>query len=83
MQIYTATILNREARPTASDRMDCKSFKNFDSAVEYLMDFLVDSGFVDMDEVHEAEHLLYNNHVFVDTTNELEFRIDENELCNW
>ena len=83
MQVYTTIILNTEARATAPDRIDCKSFKSFDSAVEYIIDFLVDEGFIDMDEVPEVEKDLRGEHVYSAVANGLEFRIDENELCNW
>jgi hypothetical protein len=83
MQIYTAIILNTAARATAPDRMDCKSFQSFDSAMEYLIDFLVDEGFVDMDEVPDVEMALENDHVYVAVVNDKELRIEENELCDW
>lgn len=83
MQVYTTIILNTEERSTAPDRIDCKSFKSFDSATEYLIDFLVDEGLIDMDEVPEVEKALRDDHVYVAVANELEFRIEENELCDW
>lgn len=83
MQVYTTIILNTEARATAPDRIDCKSFKSFDSATEYLIDFLVDEGLTEMDEVPEVEKALRDDHVYVAVVNGLEFRIEENELCNW
>ena len=83
MQVYTTIILNIEARSTAPDRIDCKSFKSFDSAAEYLIDFLVDEGFIDMDEVPEVEKTLRDEHVYSAVANGLEFRIEGNELCNW
>ena len=83
MQIYTTIILNKNARATDANRMDCKSFKTFDSAVEYLIDFLVDEGLVDMDEVPDVEDALNDDHVYSSVVNELEFRIEENELCEW
>lgn len=83
MQVYTTIILNTEARATAPDRIDCKSFKSFDSATEYLIDFLVDEGFIDMDEVPEVENAFHEEHVYAAVANGLEFRIEENELCNW
>ena len=81
MQIYTTIILNTAARATAPDRMDCKSFKSFDSAVEYIVDFLVDEGFIEMDEVANVEKALHDDHVYM--MDALEFYIDENELCGW
>ena len=83
MQIYTTVILNKETRATAPDRMDCKSFKTFDSAVEYLIDFLVDEGFADMDEIPDIEGALEDDHVYVSVVNGLELRIEENEICEW
>ena len=83
MQVYTTIILNIEARSTAPDRIDCKSFKSFDSAVEYIIDFLVDEGFIDMDEVPEVETALRDDHVYSAVANGLEFRIEQNEFCNW
>ena len=83
MQIYTTVILNKETRATAPDRMDCKSFKTFDAAVEYLIDFLVDEGFADMDEIPDIEGALEDDHVYVAVVNGLELRIEENELCDW
>lgn len=83
MQVYTTIILNTNASATAPDRLDCKSFKTFDSATEYLIDFLVDEGFIEMDEVPEVEQKLRDDHVYVAVVNGLEFRIEENEFCNW
>ena len=83
MNIYTTTILNTAARATAPDRMDCKSFKTFDAAVEYLIDFLVDEGFIDMSEVPMVEKSLRDDHVFALVADEKELHIDENELCDW
>lgn len=83
MQVYTTIILNIDARSTAPDRLDCKSFKNFDSAAEYLIDFLVDEGFIEMDEVPEVERVLRDEHVYSAVANGLEFRIEDNELCDW
>lgn len=83
MQIYTAVILNKETRATAPDRMDCKSFKSFESASEYLIDFLVDGGYIDMDEVPGVEAQLENDHVYSAVVNGLELRIEGNELCDW
>jgi hypothetical protein len=82
MQIYTTIILNSTARPTADYKKDCKSFKSFDSAVEYIVDFLADEGFIEMDEVPNVEKALRDDHVYV-LSNTLEFYIDENELCEW
>ena len=83
MQVYTTIILNIEARSTAPDRIDCKSFKSFDSAAEYLIDFLVDVGFIAIEEAPEAEKTLRAEHVYSAVANGLEFRIEQNELCNW
>ena len=83
MTVYTTVILNTAARATEPDRMDCKSFKTFDSAVEYLIDFLVDEGFIDMSEVPAVETSLRDDHVWVAVVNDVELRIEENELCGW
>ena len=83
MQVYTTIILNTDASAGAVDRLDCKSFKSFDSAAEYLIDFLVDDGFIDMDEVPEVEKKLRDDQVYMSVVNGLEFRIEENELCDW
>ena len=83
MRVYTTIILNTEASAIASERMDCKSFKTFDSAVEYIIDFLVDEGFIEMSEVPEVERSLQDDHVYVAVVNGLEFRIEANEFCNW
>ena len=83
MRVYTTVILNTEASAVASERMDCKSFKTFDAASEYLIDFLVDEGIVEMNEVPEVERSLQDDHVYVAVVNGLEFRIEDNELCDW
>ena len=75
--------MNSTARPTASYKKDCKSFKSFDSAVEYIVDFLVDEGFIEMGEVANVEKALRADHVYVMDATNLEFYIDENELCDW
>ena len=75
MRVYTTVILNTEASAVASERMDCKSFKTFDAASEYLIDFLVDEGIVEMNEVPEVERSLQDDHVYVAVVNGLEFRI--------
>ena len=82
MTVYTTIILNTDTRATAPDRMDCKSFKTFDSAVEYLIDFLVDGGYIDMSEVPDVETSLRDDHVYSSVVNELEFRIEDNEFCD-
>lgn len=83
MKVYTAIVFNSYSQRYSSDRMECKTFKTFDGAVEYLMDFLVDGGFIDMDEVPEVAEYLMKERVFVTPVNEKEIRIEENELCNW
>lgn len=81
--IYTTTILNTTAKPTDPRRMDCKSFKTFDSAVEYLLDFLIDEGIIEMADVPDAEQFLRDHHAMHAYVADLELHIDKNELCDW
>lgn len=83
MQIYTTTIMNTSAKVISSDRMDCKSFKTFDSAVEYLIDFLIDEGIIEMSGVPDAERFLRDHHAMHVYTADMELHIEENELCEW
>lgn len=83
MTVYTTVILNTSARATAPDRMDCKSFKTFDSAIEYLIDFLIDEGIIEMSGVPDAEKFLRDNHSMHVYTANMELHIEENELCDW
>ena len=83
MKIYTTTILNTSAKPTDPGRTECVSFKTFDSAVEYLVDFLVDEGIIETSGVPDAEKFLRDYHALHAYDADLELHIDENELCNW
>lgn len=83
MKLYTTTILNTSAKPTDPGRTESMSFKTFDSAVEYLVDFLVDEGIIDTSGVPDAEQFLRDNHALHAYEADLELHIDENELCGW
>jgi hypothetical protein len=81
MDVYTVVILNKEARALAPDRLETMTFKTFDSAVEYISDFLVDEGLAEMDEIEEVQTDLMNDHVF--TIGSLEFYISSSKLNEW
>ena len=81
MNIYTVVILNREARTIAPDRIETMTFKTFDGAVEYISDFLVDEGLVEMDEIQGVQTDLMDDHVF--TVGHLEFYISSSQLNDW
>lgn len=83
MNIYTVVILNTEAKPTDQGRTECLSFKSFDAAVEYLLDFLVDEGIIETSGVPDAEKFLRDNHALHAYEVNLELHIDENKLCGW
>ena len=83
MTVYTTVILNTSTGATAPNRMDCKSFKTFDSAIEYLIDFLIDEGIIEMSGVPDAEKFLRDNHSMHVYTANMELHIEENELCDW
>jgi hypothetical protein len=81
MDVYTVVILNKEARTLAPDRLETMTFKTFYSAAEYICDFLVDEGLIEMDEVSDVQVDLDDNHVF--TIGNLEFYITTGQLNNW
>ena len=81
MNIYTVVILNREARTLAPDRLETMTFKTFDAAVEYICDFLVDEGLVEMDEIQGVQTDLMDDHVF--SVAHLEFYISSSKLNEW
>lgn len=83
MKLYTTVILNTRLNPYDSDRLACLTFKSLDSAVEYLVDWLYDEGFIRDNEVPEVEESLRKNRIYRATSNAKDCMIVENELCNW
>ena len=83
MTIFTTTILNKDTRYYDKNRLECKSFKTFDGAVEYLIDTLYDEGIIRDDEVPEVENALRENEVWCANANALEIHIETSELCDW
>ena len=83
MKLYTTVILNTHINPYDPDRMECLTFKSLDSAVEYLVDWLYDEGFIDNSEVPEVEKSLREKRIYRATANGKDFLLVENELCNW
>ena len=81
MNIYTVVILNKEAGSLDLERLETMTFKTFDGAVEYISDFLVDEGLVEMDEIEGVQTDLMDNHVF--TIGNLEFHISSSRLNEW
>lgn len=81
MNIYTVVILNTDARTLDSERLETMTFKTFDSAVEYVSDFLVDEGLVEMDEIKGIRLDLMDDHVF--TIGHFEFYISSSRLNEW
>lgn len=83
MKLFTTVILNTRINPYDPDRLECLTFKSLDSAVQYLVDWLYDEGFIMDNEVPEVEESLRKNRIYRATSNAKDFLIVENELCNW
>lgn len=81
MNIFTTTIVHTAATYDSEDRISGMSFKKFDSAVEYLIDWLYDEGFILENEVPDVERELRETGAF--SVSHLEVHIVENELCAW
>lgn len=83
MKVYYTTILNVDARSDAPDRIECKSFETFDSAIEYLIDFLYDEGIIVDGEVPVVEKALREDGVWCANANGLEIHVSTGEHCDW
>ena len=83
MKVYYTTILNVDGRSDDSDRIQCKSFETFDSAVEYLIDTLYDEGIIRDGEVPVVEKALREDGVWCANANGLEIHVSTGEHCDW
>lgn len=83
MKVYYTTILNVDGRSDDPDRIQCKSFETFDSAIEYLIDTLYDEGIIRDDEVPVVEKALREDGVWCANANGLEIHVSTGEHCDW
>lgn len=83
MKVYYTTILNVDGRSDDPDRIECKSFETFDSAIEYLIDFLYDEGIIVDGEVPVVEKALREDGVWCANANGLEIHVSTGEHCDW
>ena len=83
MKVYYTTILNVDGRSDDLDRIQCKSFEMFDSAIEYLIDTLYDEGIIRDDEVPVVEKALREDGVWCANANGLEIHVSAGEHCDW
>ena len=83
MKVYYTTILNVDARSDDPDRIECKSFETFDSAIEYLIDTLYDEGIIVDGEVPAVEKALREDGVWCANANGLEIHVSTGEHCDW
>ena len=83
MKVYYTTILNVDARSDDPDRIQCKSFETFDSAIEYLIDTLYDEGIIVDGEVPVVEKALREDGVWCANANGLEIHVSTGEHCDW
>lgn len=83
MKVYYTTILNVDGRSDDPDRIQCKSFETFDSAIEYLIDFLYDEGIIVDGEVPVVEKALREDGVWCANANGLEIHVSTGEHCDW
>lgn len=82
MKIYTLVILDKAMKARSYGRIETMSFKAFDSAVEYAIDWLVKMGLAETDEIDAViQDFKDEHHIF--TIGTLEFYITENELNSW
>ena len=82
MEIFTVVTHDMDAMPN-EDRVELISFKNRSSAIEYLVDYLVDEGYVEQDEVELCQKTLNRTGAWKDMSNDKEFYIVAHELCDW
>ena len=83
MKVYYTTILNVDGRSDDPDKIQCKSFETFDSAIEYLIDTLYDEGIIVDGEVPVVEKALREDGVWCANANGLEIHVSTGEHCDW